>query len=196
MKRFGLLGKNISHSKSPEIYKEILKFPFIYKLIDCKSIDDVPTLSSLANDFDGINITAPYKQVFLELVKIDSVATRVGAINCIGFKEKNAFATNTDFEAFKYVYLKNKFNEIRKIILLGDGAMANMVSIALQDYGYEYKQFSRKLNGDLNFLDYKLMADYNDHKLLVINTCSREFVFNPKLKPNSSTIFFDLNYSF
>ena len=42
MIKLALLGKNISHSKSPEIYKTILKSNFSYDLIDCESIEMTP----------------------------------------------------------------------------------------------------------------------------------------------------------
>lgn len=198
MIRLALLGKNIAHSKSPEIYKNILKENFSYDLLDCSSMDEVPSLSMLLSKYDGLNITAPYKKLYLDQVVMDDTAKKVGCINCIRFVENSAFATNTDFEAFKKILIKQQYHLGHELFLLGDGAMAEMAKCAFDELNLEYVQFSRRRNGELNQLDYSKHIGSSDRRILFINCCSRAFVFEPKLSQHFSerkVTFFDLNYS-
>lgn len=198
MIKLALLGKNISHSKSPEIYKNLIAQKFTYDLIDCQEFKDVPSLLELSNKYSGINITAPYKKYFFNEVQLDQAALRVSAINCIRFVDETAIGTNTDFDAFKKIFLAKNFQNNFEIIILGDGAMANMVRVALNDFEINVKQFSRKNDGELNKIDYNSFVSDDGRGKLLINCCSREFLFNPQnwnKKSNQSWTFFDLNYS-
>lgn len=198
MMRLGLLGKNISHSRSPLIYRQLLDVPFTYDLLDFQDESEIPTLEELSENYFGINITAPYKKFFLSQLKLDESAEKVGSINCIRFVNGQAFATNTDFEAFKTIFLKQKYQAMGEIIILGDGAMASMTKVALADLNCPFTQFSRKIHGDLNQVSFIEKMNNNSREILFINCCSRDFLFNPKLRGqwnNKNVHFFDLNYS-
>lgn len=198
MIKLALLGKNISHSKSPEIYKTILKSNFSYDLIDCESSEVVPTLGELSAKYHGINITAPYKKLFLDKAILDDCAKKVQAINCLLFKDNQTFATNTDYEAFKKVFVKQKYHLGFNIILLGSGAMAQMAEVAFFDLSLSFKSYNRRRDGDLNQIDFLGNIEDKDQPILFVNCCSRDFHFNPEKfsTTNSSNVhFFDLNYS-
>lgn len=198
MMRLGLLGKNISHSKSPLIYRQLLDVPFTYDLLDFQSEVEIPSLNDLSKKYFGINITAPYKKHFLSQLILDENAKRIGAVNCIRFDNDKYFATNTDFDAFKTIFLKKNYHRIGEIILLGDGAMANMTKIALSDLNCRFFQFSRKTHGDLNQIDYCAKLNSNSREILFVNCCSRDFTFKSQIHDqwNDKTVsFFDLNYS-
>lgn len=198
MIKLGLLGKEIAHSQSPAIYKTLLQTSFSYDLIDCISEETIPPLSELAQKYNGINITAPYKRFFLEDLVLDECAKKIGAVNCILFKDKNAYGTNTDFEAFKKIFAQKNYAQGFTILILGDGAMAEMAKIAFTDLGCSYIQFSRKKNGDLNEVDYLKCLKENSQPLLFVNCCSRSFLFDPQKiinKTDQKIVFFDLNYS-
>jgi hypothetical protein len=90
--------------------------------------------------------------------------------------------------------LKNyraKYGELQ-ILLLGDGVMATVTKLVAKDLKIPLLQFSRKLHGDLSALD---LTEYQDKtQPLIINSCSRDFVFNGKV--SGREIFWDYNYSF
>ncbi len=191
MKKYALIGKNISHSRSPEMYSRLIHHEFKYELLDFATEENLPSIESLKLKYDGINITAPYKRSYYSDVVLDEAAMKTGAINCIKFKNNEAYATNTDYTAFKRLFFQKNLQEFETIVILGDGAMAEMLKVALTDLGKKYFQYSRKKNGALENLR---IQDLHSGQILIINCCSRNFVFKEKLLEPSS-LFYDMNYS-
>lgn len=188
--KLALIGKNISHSLSPKIYRDLLG-EVTYDLLDFSRAKDVPSLQVLSKNYDGLNITSPYKQHFLNDVIFEDESVRaLGGINTIKFKGDLAIATNTDYLALKEIFQRyvSEFKGI-KTIILGDGVMGKMALQIAQGLGTETKVFSRKKDGDISHLDLRF-----DFQVLVINTCSRDFHFQGTLEKDA--IFWDLNYHF
>ncbi len=197
MYKLGLLGSNISHSKSQEMYERILGEPVDYTLLDYKSEDELPSLKSLFDQgFEGLSITYPYKQTFLRDVYInDSSIKKLGAINCLKQTESGIEATNTDFLAAQKL-LRDLGPERFNFLILGSGNMARVFEICLEMCKVDFQTVSRKKNGNLNELNYvDLLTEDSDQKTpLIINCCSRGFVFDTDLPKDS--VFWDMNYSF
>lgn len=189
--KLALVGKNISHSLSPQLQKEIWGDKLSsYDLIDVDNIDDLPSLQELAKTYQGINITTPYKEAYVGQVEIESeVARQIGAINTISLIDMSAI--NSDAVAVEKI-LKQYFELIPrlKVHLLGDGVMARMTVLVCQKLEIDFDQYTRKAHGDLTHLDLS-MLNSND---LVINSCSRSFVFKGAI--SSDCHFWDYNYSF
>lgn len=195
MIKLGLLGKNISHSRSKEMYESLLGEEVDYKLIDIDKKENVPLLNSYFEQYSlmGLSITYPYKQHFLEEVIINNETIKsLRAINCIEKRDGLFYATNTDYLAALYLLEERYFNEYTSFILLGSGNMAKVFSAAFKKHSREVKFLSRKNNGDLNKVDYRSLV--KDKNTLIINTCSREFEFNPSKSVECG--FWDMNYSF
>ena len=76
-----LIGKDIRHSRSKEIYEDLLGQMIDYKIYDCPSPSDVPALDDIFIKSIGLSITSPYKKIFLDQVEISGVD--LNAINCI-----------------------------------------------------------------------------------------------------------------
>jgi shikimate dehydrogenase len=190
MIRLGLIGKNISHSLSPEIYKEILKVPFIYDLIDCEDENSLPELDKLREKYTGINITSPYKKYYLksnkELINLD----KFDAINCLKFTNNKTEACNTDSLACDEIWRElNRKHKFINFVILGDGAMAELIARIYTKYQVKFTQFNRKnYPGNFNEIDLSKIRG----STLVVNSCGREYLFKGKL--NQETVFWDLNY--
>jgi shikimate 5-dehydrogenase len=187
MIRLGLIGRNITHSLSPTIYKEILDVPFAYDLIDCQNPKDLPELAQLKNKYLGINITAPYKKYYLNDLKL---LEKFSAINCLSFVRNQIEACNTDILAtIEIVRDFTRKYQFSNFIILGDGAMAEIVAGVFNKSNIDYLQITRK-NHAGNFSELNL----SDKRGLsfVVNTCSRDYLFNGKL--NQETVFWDMNY--
>lgn len=195
MLSLGLLGKNIAHSRSQEVYEQLLKTKVNYTLFDYPQEEKVPPLSDLFQQIDGLSVTSPYKKLFLKSTEVHDFCPQFRAINCLRKVEEKRFeGTNTDYLAVKKILMN--YSNIKKdldIIILGNGAMANITEITLQEIGLPYRKFFRSTEvSDLNSLEFTFSATYNSQPL-IINCCSRDFIFKAALP--SDAIFWDHNYS-
>lgn len=200
MIKLALIGKDIQHSKSPEIYKKLLAGNIQYDLLDYENPSLIPTAHELLQKYDGVSITSPYKKHFLNQVTLTNQAKDLGAINCLRKDSQGYSGENTDFSAIMEI-LDNliKSHHHLNAVVLGDGVMSKIVRIALEKKKIDYKLFSRRITDDLDHLN--IAQVFNDQFLnaaqarqIVINTCSRDFVFKGELKKNS--LFWDFNYNF
>lgn len=193
--KLGLLGYPITHSLSPKLYQQFLGDKLTsYEMFSFENASDIPSLKEFARKLDGLNITSPYKTHFVNEIIIESDLVRsIGAVNTLAFTERGVFGTNTDLLAVVEIlrnYLK-EYGDI-EITLLGDGVMARMTKVVAKDLKIPVRQFSRKTTPDFSHLD--LSRINQDIQQVVINSCSRDFVFEGKLK--GEEIFWDYNYSF
>jgi|SRR5690606_19169450 len=190
MIRLALLGKNISHSLSPDLYREIYgRENLQYQLFDCRESTDIPSLENMFLGIDGLSITAPYKEHFLnEVIINDPTVEKLRAINCIGKKANTFLATNTDLSAMRR--LLPPLLSGRTLVVLGSGAMTRVVSAVASEMGATLVQWSRR-NTPAEFRSMPLES-ISDGNVLVVNCCAREYVFSHKLPENA--LFWDMNY--
>ncbi|MEK6625098.1 MAG: hypothetical protein AABY86_09025, partial [Bdellovibrionota bacterium] len=85
MLTLGLVGKNISHSKSKMVYEKLLAHKIDYHLFDYQVAVEIPTLPELFKIVSGLSITSPYKRHFLPQVSaiLDVPIPITDSINCI-----------------------------------------------------------------------------------------------------------------
>lgn len=195
MYKLGLLGSNISHSKSQQMYEKILGEPVDYTLLDYQSEESIPFLESLFGEgYLGLSITYPFKKTFLNKVFIqDERVRRLNAINCLKKEKDKVLATNTDFLAAQRL-LKNFSPEEYNFLVLGAGNMAGVFEECFKESLNNSKFLNRREHGDLNQISYDNLFQKDDQKsLLLINCCSRDFIFHKNLPKGS--VFWDMNYS-
>lgn len=192
--KLALLGFPIQHSLSPKLYREMLGSKLnSYELLEFGHSSQIPSLVNLAKRFNGINITTPYKKHFFDQVIVESsIAKELSAINTISFTEHGCFGTNTDALAVESILsdFKNNFGEI-SLILLGSGVMAKLTQLVARNLSISLKQYSRAQGHDLEQLD--LSNQPLQSQLIIINACTRDFVFKGKLP--AASIFWDYNYN-
>lgn len=186
MLKLALVGQNISHSRSQEMYEKILGRKVAYSLLDYRDEHDIPKASELLERYVGVSITTPYKEHFLDEVKISQEVLPLKAINCLGKVNNQLVGTNTDFLALKEILKRYSH---KNIIILGSGAMFRVCSKILQDESTSFLNFNRAKDGDIDKID---LSKYENS--LIINTCARSYIFNGRL--HESAIFYDLNYNF
>lgn len=187
MHKLALVGKNIQHSRSQEIYERILNQPVDYTLLDYQSSAEIVAASKLLELFEGVSITAPYKTHFLN--QIDELQSPINVVNCLKKENGKIIGTNTDYLACKEILQNYVNNDFSKIVLLGDGSMADVVKNILEKMKLDFDQLSRKLNN----LTKDKIDDLSSDKTLIINTCARQFTFPGELK--ASILFWDMNYN-
>lgn len=142
MKKFGLLGKNISYTFSPILHNKIFSLYNIdanYKVYDLK---DESMLKSFIenlknNNILGINVTTPYKTSILKFIDILSPEVQsIGATNCIKFENGKLIAYNTDYFGLIKTFEKMSLDlKNKKVVILGTGGAAKASIKALLDCG-------------------------------------------------------------
>ena len=92
--RCGLLGEKLGHSFSKEIHEKLGRYE--YELIEVAPEQLDAFLR--ARDFDGINVTIPYKQAVIPyLAGMSPRAAAIGAVNTIVNRDGALWGDNTDF---------------------------------------------------------------------------------------------------
>lgn len=143
MRKFGLLGKKLSHSLSPllhSIFFEEMGIEAEYKLYEVAEheIDNFKNYM-FENSIEGVNITVPYKKAFLDKLDfISDEAKEIGAINLLYIKENKFYGDNTDYYGFKQTLLTNQIEPSgKKIAIIGRGGASASVYKVLKDMGAE-----------------------------------------------------------
>ena len=132
MKKFGLLGRKLGHSYSPQIHK--FYYNNEYKLYEKEPEEIEKFLKS--GELDGMNVTIPYKKdVIPYCTRLSDTAEKIGAVNTI-VKEADGSLTgyNTDYYGFLYM-MKAAKAEVKgkKAIVLGDGGASLTCQTVLKD---------------------------------------------------------------
>lgn len=131
---FGLLGEHLSHSYSPRIHSMLGN--------DTYTLFPTPQEKLAAflteGNFDGLNVTIPYKKAVLSyLAALSPRARQLGSVNTILRRSDGSlYGDNTDYDGFRYM-LRGWESLIRgkKALVLGSGGASVTVVQVLQDIG-------------------------------------------------------------
>ena len=96
MKRFGLIGHPIAHSLSPALFKAGYGGKYPYELIDTADFEEA--YNRFLNGYDGINVTAPFKELAYAKADILSEECRIiKATNLLVRTPEGVKAYNSDY---------------------------------------------------------------------------------------------------
>ena len=153
MEVYGLIGKSLIHSYSPEIFAKKFskdKIAGEYRLFEMENLDGLREMIAQMPSLCGLNVTIPFKlSVVPYLDELDSVARITGSVNVIKISRKKSEiylkGYNTDaygFEKTLLPLLRNR-SEVRALIL-GTGGAAHTVAYILRKRGVYFYFVSRK----------------------------------------------------
>ena len=160
--RFGLLGRKLGHSYSPQIHNLLGGYP--YELFEREPEDVADFLKN--GDFDGINVTIPYKKTVIPcLDEIDPLALRLGAVNTIVKRNGKLKGYNSDYFGFRSMVQRTGIAVSgKKALVLGSGGASVTAQAVLADLGAEVVVISR--SGENNYQNLHRHAD----AALLVNT--------------------------
>jgi shikimate 5-dehydrogenase len=96
MRKFGLIGHPIGHSLSPALFKAGYDGKYTYDLIETPDFEEA--YQHFLNDYDGINVTAPFKELAIRKADILSEECKaIGATNLLIKTPGGIKAYNSDF---------------------------------------------------------------------------------------------------
>lgn len=159
MRRFGLIGKNISYSFSPGYFRQ--KFDKLgledcqYEIFDLPGISTFQGLLERFTDLEGLNVTIPYKEAVIPyLNQLDTQALEIGAVNTIRIREGRTKGYNTDVIGFRESLRPLLIPTDRAALILGTGGASKAVAYGLRQLQIPFRLVSRKPeNGHLAYSD-------------------------------------------
>lgn len=185
MKKFGLVGKDISYSKSKEIFDSRYQGKYSYEIIDTDKIS-----KELLLEYDGLNITTPYKvEVMKFLDGLSFNANEIGNVNCIKNVCGQLIGENTDYIGFSKSLLPY-YNGIKRILVLGNGGVVNTIRHYCKKNENELVVCGRNGEFDINY------SELNDYDFDCIVNATKFGVIPPidYKRIKDSTLVFDLCY--
>lgn len=116
---FGLVGEKLGHSFSPLLHEKFGEYS--YELIEVAK-EEIGAFFERA-DFDGVNVTIPYKEKAMEYCLPDKNAGSIGCVNTL-VKDGSGrlYGYNTDTYGFEYMLKRSGICvKGKKIVILGSG---------------------------------------------------------------------------
>lgn len=130
---YGLLGKVLAHSFSPEIHALIGDYD--YKLIELA--EDKVEAFLKERDFKAINVTIPYKQTVMPMLdEISESAKAIGAVNTVVNRDGKLYGYNTDFDGLKAL-IESLIPTLKdlKVLILGSGGTSHTAQAVAKSMG-------------------------------------------------------------
>jgi len=160
--RSGLLGEHLGHSYSPQIHALLGRYE--YKLYE-KSPDEVEDFIK-NGEWDGINVTIPYKKVAASLCdELSDIARKLGSANTLVRKNGKIYGYNTDYYGFMSMVERSEISvKGKKAIVLGSGGASVTVCAVLETLGAGVTVISR--SGEDNYTNLTKHADAE----IIVNT--------------------------
>ena len=164
--KFGVLGKSLPHTYSPQIHKEFADYE--YTILE-RTEDQVRAIFEDAENLDGFNVTIPYKKLAASLCKeLSPAAKEIGAVNTVVALPGGGFSgDNTDVFGFTFM-LTNAGIDVagKNCLILGTGGASAAVNYALKQMSAGSINFCSR-TGQINYENvYEVAADTQ----IIINT--------------------------
>ncbi|MDQ6608702.1 MAG: shikimate dehydrogenase, partial [Bacteroidota bacterium] len=174
MKRYGLIGRTLTHSFSETYFSK--KFveegltDVCYQNFELPAADELPQLLIKFPDLKGLNVTIPYKEDVLPFLnEKNKIVEDIGACNCIKIEGNNLTGYNTDVIGFRQSIQPKLKKHHKKALILGTGGVSKAIRYVLNELGIEYCLVSRrKKDGELGYED--LGAEVLSKYQVIINT--------------------------
>lgn len=168
MKRYGCIGKKLTHSFSREIHGKLADYR--YDLMELTE-EEIPRFFAEKN-FAAINVTIPYKQTVIPyLDSVSPVAQRIGAVNTVVNKDGKLYGYNTDYYGMKALIERVGIDLTgKKVLVLGTGGTSKTARVLAADLGAaQVLTVSRKKTAD--YIPYEeAVRDHGDADAIINTT--------------------------
>ena len=133
--KFALIGHPVEGSLSPRLFSAAYGGRYPYDLIDRECFEDAWRL--FLEQYDGINVTAPFKQdAFARVDVLSEEARRSGAVNLVVKKADKLYGYNTDVDGVVGAVRETGFQPSDTLIIgAGGAAMAAVVGAKILGSG-------------------------------------------------------------
>ena len=156
MLRCGLLGETLGHSYSPMIHHQLGDYD--YRLFEIPR--DALDAFLESGDWDGLNVTIPYKKAVVPYCgALSEAAAKLQSVNTLVRRpDGTLYGDNTDLYGFLYMVRRNGIQPAgKKALVLGSGGASVTVKAALEQLGASVTVISR--SGPDNYANLDRHAD-------------------------------------
>lgn len=164
MRYYGLFGKTLNHSISPEIHRkiyEVIGIEAAYKKFEINHNQLNESLQAMKLlQVSGANVTIPYKEDFLPLLDtVSPLAKKLHSVNTIKNEEGKFVGYNTDYDGIAWTFdLMNWEVKNKKAYILGSGGASHAIAHYLKDQGASsvtvVSRTPKEMSGDWEYIDY------------------------------------------
>ena len=166
--KYGVIGEKLGHSFSKEIHERLGKYEYEIKEIPADELESF----IISRDFDGINVTIPYKErVIPYLDEVSGLAEKVGAVNTIVNKDGKLYGYNTDVGGMRMLAERMGVNMRGKTVLIaGSGGTSKTALQVAREMGADnVLRVSRSAkDGCISYEE--AYADYKNADVLINTT--------------------------
>ena len=163
--KYGLIGHPIEHSLSPALFKAGYDGAYPYDLIETADFEEA--YSIFLQEYDGINVTAPFKEMALKKADIVSEECQmIGATNLLIKTSGGVKAYNSDYLGVRLWLRKISEGMTSKprVLIVGMGGAGKAAAAAAMSCGYETvlmnrTQYNSEIQPLSNFCDEFRKAD-------------------------------------
>lgn len=164
----GLVGEKLGHSFSKEIHSLLGNTEYRNFEMPRKELAGFMA----RRDFDGVNVTIPYKtDVISMLDHISDEARAIGAVNTVVNRGGKLFGYNTDFFGMRELLIKNKIPVCGSdVLILGTGGTSKTAKAVCESLGAEKvtKVSRHPEEGEISYG--KAKESYASEPVVIINT--------------------------
>lgn len=142
--KFGLIGHPIAHSLSPALFKAGYDGRYPYDLIETPDFEEAYQI--FLNEYDGINVTAPFKELAVQKADILSEECRIiGATNLLVKTTEGIKAYNSDYlgvrlwlsGAVQGFFPTPEPHRKARVLIVGMGGAGKAAAAAAESLGME-----------------------------------------------------------
>ena len=182
--KYGLIGEKLGHSFSKEIHEKLGRYEYELKEIAADNLEDFIR----SGDFEGINVTIPYKEAVIPLLdEISELAEKVGAVNTVVNRDGKLSAYNTDVDGMRKLVEKMAVDMRGKTVLIaGSGGTSKTAMQLANDLGAGCIQRVSRSGKDGCISYEEAYADYRRADILINTTPAGMF-------PNVDDSAFDID---
>jgi shikimate dehydrogenase len=180
MKKYGCIGKKLTHSFSKEIHARLADYK--YELIELDE-EELHTFFE-KKDFEAVNVTLPYKQsVIPYLDSVSEIATRIGAVNTVVNRDGRLYGYNTDYYGMKALIERLGLDlSGKKVLVLGTGGTSKTARAVASDLGAREILTVSRRKSDEN-ITYEEATELHSDAEIIINTTPSGMYPDTESKP-------------
>lgn len=172
--KYCVIGEKLTHSMSPQIHKRYFDYYHAdgtYEIRQIPMEDMLGDCSATLMQYDGFNVTVPYKEKVLRYLSGTSdEAKEIGAVNTVVNEDGSLYGFNTDPFGFESLLIHNDVAIKDKVfVVLGSGGASKSVCYILRKRGAkQVVVVSRSDKKDDGYMSYEALENFKGD--VIVNT--------------------------